>query len=68
MELVAATFGDGGVDMMLRNGDRVFVEPYNPDLHPGLDAGDGATAKTGDGWTLVRRGDDVVCIAPLASL
>jgi hypothetical protein len=40
----------------------------NPDLHPGLEAGDGATCTTEDEWTLVRRGDDVVCIAPLASL
>ena len=50
------------------SGDRVFVEPYNPDLHPGLEQGNGATFTTEDAWVLVRRGDDVVCVAPLESL
>jgi hypothetical protein len=63
MQLAASPLGDGGIDMALENGARVFVEHYNPDLlHTALE--DGEVATTEDGWRLIRQGNEVVCIVP----
>jgi hypothetical protein len=73
MELVASFLGDEGVDVLLGNGDRVFVEPFGPKtvdpttrivtgLHP-ADLKDGEMRMTEDGWMLIRRGEQVVIIA-----
>jgi hypothetical protein len=47
------------MDMVLEDGARVMVEAYNVDLH-GILADEQAVMK--DGWHLIRRGAEVVCI------
>lgn len=62
MRIERSMFGDEGLDVVLTNGARVFVEAYSADLH-GEGLGDGGTATNEDGWRMVRSGDEVVCIA-----
>lgn len=61
MVLAASKLGNDGVDIVLANGDRVLTEPYARDLHGELAHG---APTTKDGWLLIRRGDEVVCIVP----
>lgn len=63
MVLAGSALGDGGIDMVLDNGARVFVEAYSPDLHGVL--GDGHMAKDADGRWLLRQGNEVVCIGTM---